>query len=341
MASLNLTAGLKFYENELISSIQQADSLLPLTKKANEAGLIPQEVNDNLKSMDPDVDHPLKCRYLMLYVYKTLARKAKFEKWLELLSRHGIDSSVLAKVKNENGALSKIDDFTFKECHVSILTELLANCADKWEDIADSLNFKENEVQDIQEDAYNISSGDVIKVCFRSLLLRWVTFKERYPKPTLKSIEEVLRSETVGLGYEANNLQECFMKSMEVKDFGQNTIYERKEIFEINSQTRVTKVKDEKSVLFEVKVDVGADLTHPLEYQWYKNEEENMYEKECILCLPLVDLTIEGSYTCKVTCGDKEIVCEPIVLTVVTPLDQFLLIDTLNSHKYQRIPGLQ
>ena len=59
MASLNLPSGLKFYENELISSIQRAGSLLPLTKKANEAGLIPQEVNDSLQSMDPDVDHQL------------------------------------------------------------------------------------------------------------------------------------------------------------------------------------------------------------------------------------------------------------------------------------------
>ncbi len=106
----------------MISSIQRAGSLLPLTKKANEAGLIPQKVNDNLKSMDPDVDRPLKCRYLVLYVYKTLARKAKLEKWLELLSRHGIDISVLARVKKENDALSKIYDFTIKECHVSIMS---------------------------------------------------------------------------------------------------------------------------------------------------------------------------------------------------------------------------
>ncbi len=50
---------LRSYEDELISSIQRAESLLPLTKKANEAGLIPQEVNDSLQSMDPDVDHQL------------------------------------------------------------------------------------------------------------------------------------------------------------------------------------------------------------------------------------------------------------------------------------------
>ncbi len=278
MASLNLTAGLKFYENELISSIQRAGSLLPLTREANEAGLIPQEMNNNLKSMDPDVHHPLKCRYLVLYVYKTLARKAKFEKWLELLSRHGIDSSVLAKVKKESGALSKIDinDFTFKECYVSILAELLADCANKWEDIASSINCTEREVMDIRE-------SDDVKECFRTLLKGWV--KGRYlnaKPPTLKSIKEVLCSETVGLGSEANNLQERFMKLIEVKGFGQNTIqfYVNKGIYEISSQTRVTQVKDEKSVLFEVKVDVGADLTHPLKYQWYKKRlglKENAY----------------------------------------------------------------
>ncbi len=130
---------LRSYEDELISSIQRAESLLPLTKKANEAGLIPQEVNDSLQSMDPNVDHQLKCRYLMLYVYKTLA---KFEKWLELLSRHGIDSSVLVRVRRDcvtlhDDARMKAtstspdeisDDFTFSGCHISILTEVLADC---------------------------------------------------------------------------------------------------------------------------------------------------------------------------------------------------------------------
>ncbi len=80
-------------------------------------------------------------------------------------------------------------------------------------------------------------------------------------------------------------------------------------------------MKDEKSVLFEVKVDVGADLAHPLEYQWYKNKEEFRSEVDQE-CLPCVDLTFEGSYTCKITCGEKEIVRETIVLTVVAPLDQ-------------------
>ncbi len=156
---------LRSYEDELISSIQRADSLLPLTKKANEAGLVPQKVNDNLKSMDPDVDHPLKCRYLMLYVYETLARKAKFEKWLELLSRHGIDSSVLVGVRRDcvtlhDDARMKVtstspdeisDDFTFSECHISILTEVLADCAHKWREIACYLNCGEREIESIRQ----------------------------------------------------------------------------------------------------------------------------------------------------------------------------------------------
>ncbi len=210
MESQNLTAGLKFYEDELISSIQRAGSLLPLTREANEAGLIPQEVNDDLQSMDPDIPHPLKCRYLMLYVYKTLARDGKFEKWLKFLSRHGIDSSVLAKVKKENGALSKMGDLTFKECHVSILTEILVNCSHKWREIASSLHCPEGEVEGIQQRAYDM--GDV-KECFHTLLQGWVM--GRYAKPpTLKCIKEVLHSETVGLGSEANNLQERFMRLM-------------------------------------------------------------------------------------------------------------------------------
>ncbi len=213
MSLLNLPAGLKFYENELISSIQRAGSLLPLTKEANGVRLIPQEVNDNLQSMDSDVPHPLKCRYLVLYVYKTLASDAtKFKKWLEILSSHGIDSGVLAKVKKENGTFSKMDDLTFKQWHVSNLTNILSNCAHKWEDIAFSLNCTEGEVQSIQKRAYIISMGD-INVCLNTLFQRWVMRKYLNAKPpTLKSIKEVLRSETVGLGSEANSLQERFTR---------------------------------------------------------------------------------------------------------------------------------
>ncbi len=78
------------------------------------------------------------------------------------------------------------------------------------------------------------------------------------------------------------------MKLIKVEDFDQPTSSKSKETFEINSQTRETEVKDEKSVLFEVKVDVGADLTHPLEYQWYKNEEEIWSERECLPCVDLI-----------------------------------------------------
>ncbi len=105
----------------------------------------------------------------MLYVYKTLA---KFEKWLELLSRHGIDSSVLVRVRRDcvtlhDDARMKAtstspdeisDDFTFSGCHISILTEVLADCAHKWREIACYFNCGERE---IRQNAF-LSGSDVL-----------------------------------------------------------------------------------------------------------------------------------------------------------------------------------
>ncbi len=57
-----------------------------------------------------------------------------------------------------------------------------------------------------------------------------------------------------------------------------------------------------------------------------------MSEKGCMLCIPHVDLTAEGSYTCEISDyhGKKKdkifarpIRSDPIKLSVLTPLDQY------------------
>ncbi len=66
-----------------------------------------------------------------------------------------------------------------------------------------------------------------------------------------------------------------------------------------------------------------------LEYQWYKYEEKVVSEKGCMLCIPRIDLTAEGSYTCEISAyhGKKankiSVISEPIKLSVITPLDQY------------------
>ncbi len=73
------------------------------------------------------------------------------------MSRHGIEDSVLVRVRRDcvtlhDDARMKAtstspdeisDDFTFSESHVSILTEVLADCAHKWSLIAYSLKCTE------------------------------------------------------------------------------------------------------------------------------------------------------------------------------------------------------
>ncbi len=86
-------------EEELISCIQDA-SLLPLTRGAREIGIIPQEVKDNLEALtDSNIPHSLMCRYLMVHVYREIDSPDSFNKWLRLLSKHGVGGSVIRKMR--------------------------------------------------------------------------------------------------------------------------------------------------------------------------------------------------------------------------------------------------
>ena len=65
-----------------------------------------------------------------------------------------------------------------------------------------------------------------------------------------------------------------------------------------------------------------------------------MSEKGCMLCIPHVDITAEGSYTCEISAyyGEKankiSVRSEPIKLSVITPLDQYRSI-LINSYTEQ------
>ena len=215
-------------------------------------------------------------------------------------------------------------DLIITKWQVSDLSEVLVECSSKWEQIAYSLKCTQNEVQGIWQSA-SLSRYDN-KICLYYLLSGWAEKKFANCKPpTLKSLEEALRSNIVGLGAEANSLRGKLLKRgiqlSKDKSYDQQTMVQK---YEIVSQTRDTQVTDDRSVLLEVKLPQMAEVGYG--YTWYKNVEI-VSESECILCLPRVDLTKEGVYKCEITIiKEREkigvLLSEPILLTVITPFDQ-------------------
>ena len=345
---LSAMKALEHYERQFIARLQE-DSVTVLVQDAYKAKLIPKKVKSILVSMHYDVPFQLRCRYLMLYVYKEIAKDHLFfDKWLDLLYRYKGISGVLGNVSLYYSRLIRVPleenmviddcsgdkdhfdpDFYFNDKHVSTLTEILTAHSSLWREIAISLGLPHNEISSIE------SMMHVYKVigCLNEVLHVWVVQKYDYAKPpTLKYLETALRGETVGLGAEASILQEKLTERGIVPSGDECSIQvtEDERVFKILDQTEETKVLEVDGYLL-FGVDVSSSTNSTLKYQWYKdgkelNDDSTQYygSKESIISICIDTLTVEGSYTCKIQQGDKSIDSKNIILTIETPLDQYM-----------------
>ena len=228
--------------------------------------------------------------------------------------------------------------FHFEDRHISALTEVLAAHSSKWRDIAISLQLPYNEIRGIES---MIHMYGMIG-CLNKVLHLWVMQECDHSKPpTLNSLETTLRSTTVGLGVEANNLQANLVRlgilssrhddSVQSSDSENSSIIENESI-SIISQSHGTKINEGKCALFEVVVSASSETS--LSYQWYRNGKKlNDHEKEhkchgsgeSIVSIYVDDLIMEGSsYTCEIQSSLGETLeTNPIILDVETPLDQY------------------
>ena len=346
---------LKYYERQFIAYLQDASVTLlqSLVQDAYKARLIPGKVKNILVSVHCDVPCQLRCRYLILHVYKEIAKDHdSFDTWLSLLHKYKGISSVLGKVSLYYSRLIRVPleennmvvddcsgkemvadkdhfdpDFYFNEKHVSTLTDILAVHSSLWREIAISLGLPHNEISSIE------SMMHMRKVigCLNEVLHVWVAQKYDHAKPpTLKYLKTALHSETVGLGAEASDLQEKLTERGIVPSGDECSVQTRedKRLFKILDQTQETKVFEVDGYLL-FGVDISSSTNSTLKYQWYKDEEElndRAYYygcKESIVSIFIDTPTVEGSYTCKIQQGDDVIVSKPIVLTIETPLDQY------------------
>ena len=362
---------LKDHEDKLVDLLKNTN-LVSLAKYGSEGGLIPQDVKKNLESMDPNVHWPTKIRYFFFHVYESLQSNPKlYERWLKLLSEHGASSEALEQVRlSYEGYCARESDYSvsggtnagvvvstkrphkcdyFAEEHVSVLTEILANYGLMWYVIGTSLNLDDDVLHNILATMHK----DGIKICLKKVLREWIIGNHEHAKPpTVKNLEETLRSKIVGLGSEANELQENLRKhgvclTSEVSaskrphleltpvEAHDKVTEEKSEVsaskrpclevtpIQIVSQTYDCKVIKEKSVLLEVQVTTSHDTTG-ITYQWMKdgvplsNDSKTRDAHKQILCINDVTMASEGTYHCEVqTRENKKLQSEPIKLTVI------------------------
>ena len=343
---------LKYYERQFIACLQEAsvNVLQTLVQDTYGARLIPEKVKNILISVHCDVPCQLRCRYLILYVYKGIEKGFydSFDIWLNLLSRFEGINSVLSYVKmyyrketgdsctNSEGYSkeeSLTPDFSFEENHVRILTNTLADCSSYWEKIAISLGLLDNDIRNIR---FMMPNDPLL--CLYRVINSWVMQKHGDTMlPTLKYLENALRSTMVGLGAKANDLREHLLKHgilqprVQPRD-GSPMQTEDELILKTLDQSQDTTIPEgEMYVLFGVTKTSSRALT----YQWSKDGEKLKFDdddkqshryhgsEEYIISILCDSLTVEGSYTCEIKLGNDVIVTEPVVLTIKTPLDQY------------------
>ena len=334
---------LKYYEEETIACLRNSNLLETLVEDAHTAKLIPEKVRNIFASLDCNVSHSLKCRYLILHVNKKIANDPEsFDMWLSLLYRHEGIHSLLDKVKvyfdqslrASSRAQASMEQLTYlKEKHVSSLTEILvSNITLSWDKIAIVLDLPHDFIISIQ----STKNGGVD--CLKSVLYAWVTQEYDCAKPpTLENLESALSK----LSYRRYSLQKELGSTMSSVNSNKKP--------KILDQCISIKIHEGSHGLLEVVVSSVSEAS--LSYQWYKDEgklndaEQAHGSEDHIISIFAESLVLEGSsYTCRIQQGDHVITSEPIVLTIETPLDKYtktLKIFILQNLKYQKILGPQ
>ena len=310
---------LKHYEEETIACLRNSSLLETLVEDAHLAKLIPEKVRNIFASLDCNVSHSLKCRYLILHVSKKVAKDLdSFDMWLSLLYKHEGIHSLLDKVKAyydqslraSSRVQASMEQLTYlEEKHVSDLTEIIvSNSLKCWKKVAIFLDLPHDLIISIQ------SANNREVDCLRLILHAWIIQKYDCAKPpTLENLESALFK----LG--CYSLRRQLRTTMSSVDANKNP--------RILDQCISIKIHEGSHGLLEVVVSSVSETS--LSYQWYKDKKElndanNCYgSKDHIISIFTDSLIVEGSYTCRIQQGDHVITSEPIVLTVETPLDKY------------------
>ena len=282
---------LKNYEEEVVYSLLNAD-LDCLSKEALKIGIIPGSVRTDAMFTQRERPSVIRYLLAHVY-RATEDRPLFYEQWLHVLSKHVASIEVVDKVRQSFALLTSPQQVSsqtmclvkgigqdlmdrgdyvlasteepvrvavgakrphplsvFTERHIAVLSERLTACAGKWSDISIVLGLPEHVWQDLRVMAFTLGSIS----CFNRLLWEWIVGRHRYAKdPTLENLEQALRSQTVGLGREANHLRRSLNLNFEEEEQQPKKPRHQVSPHEIVGQSHHATVTEGKSPLLEAK----------------------------------------------------------------------------------------
>lgn len=278
-----------------------------LSEEAAKFGVISEAVMRSLQSLDPTVTPREKIRYLILHAYDQQERNpGVYNEWLGLLNKHGIPhdavASTIAKMLPAADTGSHDDaENHFVESHIPMLTEMLADVSHKWADIASSkfINLPQNIIHDV---GIALVVNKSSSMCLSRAMREWIVRNHRNVKaPTVANLVKALRSQTVGLGKEANELADALNASL-TQIPTSNAVPGATPRIVLQPLT-TQEIGDKMSTLLEVQVSAKGAMS----YQWtkdgcpLKDDRHYLGVKKPILCILNASIqATAGTYVCEI-----------------------------------------
>ena len=217
---------------------------------------------------------------------------------------------------------------TLQDSHIPLLTEVLADCTHKWEEIGIALHLSKSIIEDSR-----LGTSNSIRL--HNILDSWY---QKVKHAQLKIIKKALQSDLVGMNALADKVNEKFREKVsEIKNDGVS-------ITKIEYQSSEIEVSDGKSTLLGVKIQHSEAVT----YQWTKEGQylsnNLIYSGVCtdILFIRKACQGIDGKYTCEIICDNKEQKKEMKVSLVYCPekkclLDRYSLLDDIPRDSWPHV----
>ena len=263
-------------EEELVVSLQHR--VLEIAYELVKFRIIPQTVRDILSSLDPGVSQPLRVRYILVNVFKSLNTNKSL-------------SPTVNEILFAKKPLLKEDKTPHPKETTSTLTEITQPKKSFFKKLKKNPFFKVGITQHspiLRDLPYYMSYLDI-----QSSLQRYSPFQSS-PEPSID----------VNLHSKPSSPSDMAQSSLYRVDFPQDLSHFEKPFLEVFTLSGGITVTEGKACLFGVKA--YARKTDLITYQWHKGDKllqnDEFYDctRDPILCINMATVDMNGSYCCEV-----------------------------------------
>ena len=334
---------LKKYERDLVAFLKQTDVVVKLPTELLRNCVISPSLKGKFDSLDNERLSPqLLVKYLLQQVGEQVKKDGNvIDNFLQTLS--GLDGrgkevceylreELDVSLSNQEATVgcdgeqitsnNKEESVCLRQEDVSRIVEILAGVSDKWNEIGIMLGLPGHVIKDCNKGSSVVNLNNII--------CSWVLSN----KATLEKLKSALRSNVVGVGRAADDLDKNFKTAIPYVSKRSRTSFSSL----VTYQSCETEVADGKSTLLEVRVS----STESVSYQWMKDGQPLLdsedYSGTCtdILFVSQASQGTGGSYACLVRTGDKKVCSDGIKVVVkFSPIKAHIL--NLYS-KYREVP---